>query len=423
MELTLTRTDEELVAAVARQEDDAIDLLVERYWRRSYLVAHGLVGGDPAAAEDVAQETFVQVLRSAGRFQAGASFRPWFFQILRNVAAKQGRGEERRRRREEAAQVAPVTTSATDQVDAREAVRTYLQALTPALREALTLHFLEGLTHREVAEVMGCPAGTASDRIRTGLERLRGLVPATAALGAAAFLTLGQEALAAPGVPAAPTAVELAGLAARATTPTVPDAPSAQTLTDGVTRAKRRAFVRGVMVIGVVSAVAGGLVGKLFRVRPDDAARWAAADDVSVPVPAGWAVVTIPDGAELLAREATLGTGFADNVTVVRTPSPGAVSLELLEAEHRRQLSQPPFRLHRLEAQERPGQRLLLCDYESQQQGKALRHLALVAPDGKTTVVVTVTALAERWGDVAAVASELLAGTRLGLDPPEATPR
>jgi RNA polymerase sigma-70 factor (ECF subfamily) len=55
----------------------------------------------------------------------------------------------------------------------REEVGRHVQALPLDVRVAVVLHFYEGQTHDEVAEVVGCPKGTASSRIRRGLEKLK----------------------------------------------------------------------------------------------------------------------------------------------------------------------------------------------------------------------------------------------------------
>src|SRR5262245_48671057 len=98
---TITRlTDEELIPGLRAGDGATLQVLIDRYWARAYRVALHLSGGDPGAAEDVAQETFVEVLRAADRFQDGRRVRPWFFRLLSNTAADRRRSGGRRRRHE-----------------------------------------------------------------------------------------------------------------------------------------------------------------------------------------------------------------------------------------------------------------------------------------------------------------------------------
>jgi RNA polymerase sigma-70 factor (ECF subfamily) len=191
--------DEELIPGLLARDEKAVEALVDRYWARAYRVAYQLVG--QAAAEDVAQETMLEVLRSVDRFEPGRPFRPWFFKILKHVALTHQRTEARRKRRERK-QHPPPQVASHERVDAVESVRTYLARLTPALRETLALHYLEGLTHREVAEALGCAEGTVASRIHRGLESLRAkLQPAVnlAPLGARRRCSFAADRARAPG--------------------------------------------------------------------------------------------------------------------------------------------------------------------------------------------------------------------------------
>ncbi|GAG49472.1 unnamed protein product, partial [marine sediment metagenome] len=107
IELMAAMTDEELIPRLAALDEEAVELLLGRYWGRAYRVALQLTG-DAALAEDVAQETFLSVLRAASGFDTSRRFRPWFFQVLRNEALNQIRGTQRRKKREE--QVARLET-------------------------------------------------------------------------------------------------------------------------------------------------------------------------------------------------------------------------------------------------------------------------------------------------------------------------
>src|SRR5580698_3869871 len=89
------RTDEELFAAYRRGDRASFQQLVERYQRELF---HFLVRflGDRAAAEDIFQETFLQIHQSAQDFDAQRRFRPWLFTIAANKARDLMRSNARR---------------------------------------------------------------------------------------------------------------------------------------------------------------------------------------------------------------------------------------------------------------------------------------------------------------------------------------
>lgn len=200
-------SDEDLVPRLAAGEEAAIQAFLDRYWARAYRVALRLQG-DPGSAEDVAQEAVLETLRSAPSFDAGRSFRPWFFTILRRAASNHRRSEARRKKREQvAARPERSTPSLRENL---EAVQVYLARLKPELREVLTLHFLEGLSHREVAVATGCPTGTVTYRIQSGIQKLRASLRASPAMLALPFFDQLTAEIDEGSAPASPVAAELA---------------------------------------------------------------------------------------------------------------------------------------------------------------------------------------------------------------------
>lgn len=137
--------------------------------------------GDGAAAEDLVQETFTRALGAAERFEPGTDLRAWLFRILRNLHL----GALRRERRHptasspvedlEAAGWAPPPDGADPERLRGVAARDLEQALAslPETWRALVLLQLEGLGEREMAEAMGCPAGTVKSRLSRARAALR----------------------------------------------------------------------------------------------------------------------------------------------------------------------------------------------------------------------------------------------------------
>jgi RNA polymerase sigma-70 factor (ECF subfamily) len=215
------RTDEALVLAYARDGDEAaLGALVERHWARAWRMALRSLG-DPAQAEDAAQEAMVALARGARSFAPGASFMPWFRAIVLNAVRMAGRGRGRRARHEAAA-AGRASEAAPDETGARrvaaEEVLDRLSALPHDHRSAIVLHYLEGLTHDEVAASLGCPRGTVATWIRRGVERLREAMGATASIAAvtaALEAAAAAPASAAEPVPLTPLASALAQRARR----------------------------------------------------------------------------------------------------------------------------------------------------------------------------------------------------------------
>jgi len=91
------RSDAELLAAAAGGDGAAVGVLVRRYIRAATLLATQLMG-DRDEADDVVQDAFAVALRNARRFDAQRPFPPWFFAIVRRLAANR-RSRDRRRER------------------------------------------------------------------------------------------------------------------------------------------------------------------------------------------------------------------------------------------------------------------------------------------------------------------------------------
>jgi RNA polymerase sigma-70 factor (ECF subfamily) len=135
---------------------------------------------DPAQAEEVAQEAFLEIWRTAGRFDPDrGSPVAWLLTIVHRKAVDRVRSAEASTRRDRAyhQQNSAVAHDATAEaahasLEGRR-VRTALRSLTDVQREALELAYFGGYTHTEVAGMLDLPVGTAKTRIRDGLIRLR----------------------------------------------------------------------------------------------------------------------------------------------------------------------------------------------------------------------------------------------------------
>ena len=144
---------------------------------------HGLVLRvirDPAQAEEVTQETFLEAWRIASRFDPDrGSALSWLLTLAHRRAVDRVRSAEAASRRDgtyhdQNSTVAHDSTAeaATTAIEAQR-VRSAMKTLTDVQREAIELAYFGGYTHTEVATMLDLPVGTAKTRIRDGLIRLR----------------------------------------------------------------------------------------------------------------------------------------------------------------------------------------------------------------------------------------------------------
>jgi RNA polymerase sigma-70 factor (ECF subfamily) len=170
---------ERLLDLVARGDEQAFADL----YRRVAAAVFGLVTKvvrDPAQSEEVTQEVFVELWRTASRFDpARGSAKSWIMTCAHRRAVDRVRSAESAARRDDLAgrrdQGRPYD-EVVEQVETsleREHVRRGLEALTDLQREAVVLAYYGGYTHREIAELLGVPPGTVKTRLRDGLIRLR----------------------------------------------------------------------------------------------------------------------------------------------------------------------------------------------------------------------------------------------------------
>ncbi len=135
---------------------------------------------DPAQAEEVTQEAFLEIWRTASRFdpERGSAL-AWMLTIAHRKAVDRVRAAEASGRREttyhHGTRAVPHDATAEAAEASLEArwVRRALESLTDVQRQAVSLAYLGGYTHTEVAALLDLPLGTAKTRIRDGLIRLR----------------------------------------------------------------------------------------------------------------------------------------------------------------------------------------------------------------------------------------------------------
>lgn len=144
-----------------------LEALFRAYWPRAFRAAY-LVAHDAAAAEDIAQESFLAAIRALDRFDRGRPFGPWLHRIVVNRAIDWSRA--RTLRAESELQEVPA-----DQPDHSDADRlaTAITRLPEEQRAVIVLRHLLEYTPGEIADLLELPRGTVNSRLRRGLDALK----------------------------------------------------------------------------------------------------------------------------------------------------------------------------------------------------------------------------------------------------------
>jgi RNA polymerase sigma-70 factor (ECF subfamily) len=168
-------TDDALLRRARSGDGEALDGLIARHQGSAYRVALGILGNEADAA-DAAQEGLVRALRGLAGFRGDASFRTWLLAIVANEARSLVRRSVRRREGPLETDVPGEDRAADEDAvlrDETERARSLLARLPEKQRLAVQLRVDEGLSFREVGEVIGSSEGAARVNYHHGIRRLR----------------------------------------------------------------------------------------------------------------------------------------------------------------------------------------------------------------------------------------------------------
>jgi len=171
----MTATDEALMQAYCQGETKAFDELLSRYRTPLFSTLCRLVG-DRTLAEDLFQETFLRVIRNAGRFDPRRNFSGWLYQIARNLgvdALRQRGVRQEQALADEAPAPGPDPERALASAEQGLAIAKGLQLLSLEQREVFVLREFSGLSFKEIAEITGSPLNTVLGRMHLAVKKLR----------------------------------------------------------------------------------------------------------------------------------------------------------------------------------------------------------------------------------------------------------
>ena len=174
-------TDSELVQKCQAGEMDAFQELVSRYHQKIYVVIVGLLRNREDALE-VAQETFFRAYRKINSFQGGSSFYTWLYRIAVNLAID----SQRRQKRtpldfrdamdgllEEQNEVAKDPFLDVHDRELREKLVAAINDLTPEHKAVIMLRTVQGLSYKDISQILGCSEGTVMSRLHYARKKLQ----------------------------------------------------------------------------------------------------------------------------------------------------------------------------------------------------------------------------------------------------------
>lgn len=171
-------TDRELMDRIRSGDEASLAVFYDRHHLVAFWVAMRIVR-DRGRAEDVLQESFLSAWRKADSYAPGRGTpKSWLMGIVRNRAIDTIRSQKDSDVDDEAVLVTipadgpGVAEEVTARMEAQR-VRAAINALPEEQRVAVTIAFLEGRTHAEIARDLGVPLGTVHGRVRLGLRRMR----------------------------------------------------------------------------------------------------------------------------------------------------------------------------------------------------------------------------------------------------------
>jgi RNA polymerase sigma-70 factor (ECF subfamily) len=189
-DILTTYSDEELMARFCRGQTDTFGVLLRRYERELYGYLRRYLG-DSDLAEDVFQNTFLQLYVKSNQYEQGRPVRPWLYTIathqaidaLRRNGRHQAVSLDQNQQEQPDGEVrsllellearGPGPMDIAQDEERRERVRASVDRLPDFLRQVVLLAYFQGMKYREIADILDIPVGTVKSRLHAALVKLQ----------------------------------------------------------------------------------------------------------------------------------------------------------------------------------------------------------------------------------------------------------
>lgn len=179
-----------LIERAKAGDGNAFDEMTKRYSEKAYSIAYQMLAS-PDDARDLVQDAFLEVFRTLERFNTQYRFSTWLYRILINKCINYRKRESRRRMLSlsdfwsrgdhDGQQPVPAHLASTDVTphdvlenkELRTSILDALNSLSERHRTVVVLFDIEGLSHRQIAEILQCPEGTVMSRLHHGRLKLK----------------------------------------------------------------------------------------------------------------------------------------------------------------------------------------------------------------------------------------------------------
>lgn len=178
------RSDEQLAKDYLAGDRAAFRLIMERYHDDLMRFLRRMMG-DHASADDVFQDTFLQVHESLGSFDTSRKLKPWLFTVAANKARDALRRQKRRRAVSLSAEIRgaddgttfvdlmeidlPGPESRLTDEERSKMVQDAIDTLSPKLKEVLLLAYFQRMTYQQIADMFEIPLGTVKSRLHAAV--------------------------------------------------------------------------------------------------------------------------------------------------------------------------------------------------------------------------------------------------------------
>lgn len=182
--------DPAVITAAMAGDRDAFESIYLQYRSMVFAVCHRVVK-NPAISEELAQDTFLLVLRKIHLFRRQSQFGTWLYQIARNTALMYIRDQQAKDSNESLAQwqeddtkvaqlerVLKVQDRSLQVIADRVTLDRLIAKMAPGYRTTLLLHDLHGYEHSEICDIMNVRQGTSKSQLHKGRKRLRAMLEA-----------------------------------------------------------------------------------------------------------------------------------------------------------------------------------------------------------------------------------------------------